>query len=552
VRDMYSVRCKKINKYVFTSQVLFCLLSGILLVRVLDKFTPLSFMVYRNLVIVIIPITLLLLYKFAENYICVGRKNSSDYIFNAIFLVANTFLLSFESESFFRILLFMPIVVSALTYGTKKGYMWALFTTIGLVVINIVNKSQNQNIDIDILAVSSYWLFAWLLGKMTEAELDIIDELQKHASLDGLTGVFNHRVFHTLLDEYLLKAKVANKNLTIIMIDIDFFKYYNDAYGHQKGDGVLFEIAQLIEEIVGDKGICARYGGDEFAVLLLSSNGIAGVEIGEKIREAVETTTFEGMNILPKGHLTVSIGVSAFPEHGENKEKLLNKADEALYKAKDTNSNKVELYYSVFDEIERNLQDKEKDLLSSLRTLIMVVNAKDRYTYGHSERVMHYAVNIGRKMALWEWEIQDLMVGGLLHDIGKIEVSREVLNKSGKLTDDEWEAIRMHPSWGADMIRPISSLAGAVNTIQYHHENYDGSGYPYGLKGQKIPLGARILRLADSFDAMTTNRPYKIAKTVKEAIIDLKENKGIFYDPEIVDRFVEYILEIGILNEEAS
>jgi diguanylate cyclase (GGDEF)-like protein len=476
------------------------------------------------------------------------NRDWPEYLFNGLFLVANILLLSFDRESFFRILLLMPIVASALSYGVREGYIWAFFASMGLVVLNIINK--DQNVDVDILAISSYWLFAWLLGKMTEAEFENREELQKQAAVDGLTGVFNHRVFYSLLDEYFLKAKVAAKNMTIIMIDIDFFKYYNDAYGHQKGDRVLNQVAQLIEEEAGDEGICARYGGDEFAVILPNASSSAGMEMGEKVRAAVEAASFEGMNILPKGRLTVSIGVASYPEHAASKEQLIQKADEALYRAKDIKTNKVELYYSVFDEIEKNLQDKEKNLLSSLRTLLMVVNAKDRYTYGHSERVMNYAVQIGRKLALWEWEVQDLMVGALLHDIGKIEVSREVLNKGGKLTREEWEAIRMHPSWGADMIRPISSLVGAVNIILYHHENYNGSGYPFGLKGRDIPLGARILRLADSFDAMTTNRPYKNAVAVRDVIHELQELKGIFYDPDVVDCFVGYMQEIGLYYEE--
>lgn len=550
MRVLDTVRNNRVKKYVFTSQVLFCLLSGILLVRVLQNSSPMSLGLYRNVTLVAIPTVILLCYRLMEQFYFIDKRDWLEYIFNGLFLAANVFMLSFDTDSFFRILLLMPIVASSLSYGAKDGYIWAFFATLGLVILNIFNRAQN--VDVDILAASSYWLFAWLLGKMTEAEMENREELQKQASVDGLTGIFNHRVFYSLLDEYFLKAKVSEKNMTIIMIDIDFFKYYNDAYGHQKGDMVLNQVAQLIENIVVDEGICARYGGDEFAVILPNAGSAAGVEMGERIREAVEIGSFEGMSILPKGRLTVSIGVATYPEHASSKEKLIQKADEALYRAKDVKTNKVELYYSVFDEIEKNLQDKEKNLLSSLRTLLMVVNAKDRYTYGHSERVMNYAVQIGRKMALWEWEVQDLMVGGLLHDIGKIEISREVLNKGGKLTREEWESIRMHPSWGADMIRPISSLAGAVNIILYHHENYNGSGYPFGLRGREIPLGARILRLADSFDAMTTNRPYKNAISVRDVIKEMQELKGIFYDPDVVDCFKEIMLEKGLFSEEVS
>ena len=139
-----------------------------------------------------------------------------------------------------------------------------------------------------------------------------------------------------------------------------------------------------------------------------------------------------------------------------------------------------------------------------------------------------------------------------MHDIGKIEIERDILNKTGELTDDEWEAIRQHPVWGADMIRPLSSLSGSVDIVMYHHENYDGTGYPNGIRGEEIPLGARILRLADSFDAMTSNRPYKTVLTVSQAVEDVKMHRGQYYDPEVVDAFLEYIFKTGILSEDVS
>lgn len=545
-----SIRNKKVEEYVLITQIAFLLLTGILLVRFNSAKGDTILPVSRNVLLLIFPILGFILAKgFCGKKDC-GQKHVIDSFLNLLYVIVVALLLKNEVESFFKFLMLMPVIVASLQYGTKNGYIWALITSIIVCVPSLLN--ENANMDIDVLVIGMIWLFAWLFGRMAETEEQIREELQRQASLDGLTGILNHRTFYNLLEEYYLKAKLGKESLSLMMIDLDFFKYYNDSYGHQRGDEVLFQLAKVIEESVGVKGFCARYGGDEFAVILPGSDGRDGLELGEKLRQAVEGTHFEGASILPRGKLTISVGVASYPENAESKEQLIEKADEALYKAKSTNSNRVELYYSVFDEIGHSLQDKEKDLLNSMRTLLMVINAKDRYTYGHSERVMHYAINLGRRMAMWEWEIQNLTVGALLHDIGKIEISREILNKSGKLDGDEWEQIKNHPIWGADMIRPVSSISGAVEMVFHHHENFDGTGYPLGIKGEEIPLAARILRLVDSFDAITSNRPYKKTLTIKEALKDMEKYRGTHYDPDVLDAFSEYIYETGVLSESAS
>jgi len=544
------LRDKKLDEYVFISQVLFLLLAGILLVRVWEPAVMADNTLYKNILILVFPILGLILVRGIEKSWYNYKRLKVDNVINAVYLVCIVFLLTYERESFFKFLLLMPVVVSSLQYGTKVGYYWALFGSLGIVIIDYIHSATQM--DVDILVIGVLWLFAWLLGKMSETELEVREELQRLAAIDGLTGVYNHRSFYDFLDEYMTKTKKTQKSLTLIMLDADFFKYYNDAYGHQKGDEVLHTLATLINDEIKEVGLCARYGGDEFAVLLPGCEGKVGLKIGEKIRKRVEESEFEGAKILPGGRFTVSVGVASFPEHCEDKEHLIQKADEALYKAKHTKANKVELYYSVFDEIGHSLQGKERDLLNSMRTLLMVVNAKDRYTYGHSERVMQYALQIGKKMTMWEWEIQNLMIGALLHDIGKIEITREILNKPGKLTASEWQAIRQHSVWGADMIRPVTSISGAVDVVLYHHENYDGTGYPYSLKANDIPLGARILRLADSFDAMTSTRPYKKTVSLEGAIQDIIMHKGTFYDPDVVDAFIEHLEETKNLSEAAS
>lgn len=545
MKQMEIYRNKRIETYVFISQVLFVILMGILLARAYYGSNLPVVSVYRNLFFIVVPIAALLILKKAwkRGYTNQGRK--LDYAINAVYLVITVTFLFQETDSFFRFLLLMPVVVASIQYGARSGYLWAFLVSLGLVIIDLVQRPAN--LDVNILTIGMIWLLAWLLGKMSETERETRQTLIEHASMDTLTGLHNHRSFYHFLDEYYIKAKLSNNNLTLIMIDVDYFKYYNDAYGHQKGDEVLAELARHIEQEAPGDAICCRYGGDEFVVILPGYSSKGGMEVGEKIRLKVEGAVFDGSHILPGGRFTISVGVAAFPESANSKEELLNRADEALYKAKYSNSNKVELYYSVFDEIGHTLQDKEKDLLNSMRTLMMVVNAKDRYTYGHCERVMHYSEAICKKLSLWEWEINNINIGALLHDIGKIEITRETLNKQGSLTPEEWDAVKNHSIWGADIIRPISAFSGAVDIVLYHHENYDGSGYPYGLAGEEIPLGARILRIADSFDAMISNRPYKRSLSVWEALQELKKYKGIYYDPEVLDAFIDYVQKTGVV-----
>ena len=382
---------------------------------------------------------------------------------------------------------------------------------------------------------------------MTETEAKIREELERLATHDSLTDILNHRSFQNILDEKIIEAKAKNFKLSLLLLDIDYFKVYNDSLGHQFGDQVLKKVAKIIESYSTEaKGYSARYGGEEFAIVLPEADINAAKELAEKIRVGIETTEFKGIEVLPKGKLTVSIGIAQFPTMADSKEKLIQKADEALYRAKFISKNKVEVYYSVFDELSLVLMDKEKELLNSIRTLTMVINAKDRYTYGHSERTMELSKGFASRIKLDSKITKDLIYGSLLHDIGKIEIPREVLNKPTKLTKAEWSMFKNHPQWGADIIRPINSLQGSLDIILHHHENYDGTGYPSGLKGADIPLGARILRIVDSYDAITTNRPYKEAMTREQAIEELRKFSGTHYDPNLLNKFCEIVSEIDL------
>jgi HD-GYP domain-containing protein (c-di-GMP phosphodiesterase class II) len=208
------------------------------------------------------------------------------------------------------------------------------------------------------------------------------------------------------------------------------------------------------------------------------------------------------------------------------------------------------MYFSVFDNLD--VEDDEEELLNSIRTLVSVINAKDRYTFGHSERVTDHAMKLAARFGLPQEQIHLLGYAAFLHDIGKIEIDRQVLNKVERLTDEEWKMIQHHPEWGSKIVKAMPKLRPIVPVILYHHENFDGSGYPNGLKGHAIPILARIIRVADSYDAMVSHRPYKKSLSMAEALDEIRTYSGTQFDPELADVFIEMIQEdqedLGINN----
>ena len=515
-------RNKYINKYIILSQVVFFLLIGILLFRV-SHISFETFFDQRQIVTLFvallgfIPLLQLITLKF-DNY-----QLFWDGIIIGIYIIVSIMFLIKEQGELSKIVLLMPVIIMALKYGSLMAYIAAIFSSISLFVIGFYNDFNT--VDNDIMFSSIFLLLAWLLGNMTETEHEIRMELERLATHDGLTDIYNHRSFQNILDNELEKAQKDHTKVSLILLDIDYFKYYNDAYGHQEGDKILQKLAQLLTTTIGNQGYCARYGGEEFAVILPGMDIHEAKEVGEKIRVVIENYRFPGTNVFPEGKLTASIGVAEYPLNADDKEKLIKKTDEALYRAKFVSKNRVESYYSVFDEVSLYLKEEEKELFNSISAFTMVINAKDRYTYGHSLRVMELAKVLSLRLEVKAELIQEITFGALLHDIGKVEISREILNKPNKLNAMEWDIFRQHTLWGAEIIDPLKSLHGVKEIVLYHHENYDGTGYPEGIAGDNIPLGARILRIVDSYDAMTTDRPYKLAMSLDQALEEYESQK---------------------------
>ena len=341
-----------------------------------------------------------------------------------------------------------------------------------------------------------------------------------------------------MLDAYLNNAKKSNKEVSLLFMDIDNFKHFNDINGHQKGDWLLTKLGRILKETVGDLGIVARYGGEEFAVILYDTGKTKALNLGELIRQNIRSTDFQGQEHQPNGNLTVSIGVSSYPSIAKNKKELIELADNALYRAKSFDKNRVEIYSNILDEID---SDIDKKSLNYIAGILNRINKKDKYTYGHSERVVIYAKKFAVYLNLDEDSKKDLILAAYLHDIGKLEISKELLNKRDKLSEHEFNLLRQHPTLGANLISGMDEFNDVAPIIKYHHEKFDGTGYPSNLKGEEIPYLARILTIIDSFDAMTSKRPYNRRQSYYQAIDELKRCRGKHFDEILVNEFIDML-----------
>lgn len=467
-----------------------------------------------------------------------------NIVFIIIFLLVVVFSGGYVSEYKY---IFLFIITSAtIQLGLKYGITVALISSaliLGMDIFYAPTGDVNKYFQSDLILCGIFILTAWPLGFYVKIEGEHIDRLEELVNKDGLTGVFNHRYFHDALKEKIAISEKFKQPLSMIFVDIDYFKHYNDLYGHQKGDEVLRTIGKILRENMRNSDIAARYGGEEFAVLLPNTTEDEAMIIADKIRQTIEDTKFYGEKNQPNGVLTASMGVSVYPDKAKDDISLIKSADDALYRAKFFKKNRVETYTSILDEINADIEEKDGELIASIKTLIIVINAKDRYTYGHSERVVLYSRLLADKLKLKEKDKKKLIYGAYMHDIGKINVSKEVLIKKMPLNDEEWNLLKLHPQDGADIIRPVKALEDIIPIILHHHERYNGTGYPDKLKGDEIPYLARVLSVVDSFDAMTSNRPYNMRKNYDEAIEEIRRCSGTQFDPEIAEKFIEVIEE---------
>lgn len=403
-----------------------------------------------------------------------------------------------------------------------------------------------------VMLISSYHLIglfifmglALLLSLSFKQYFELFMKFSDKANTDSLTGLSNHGYFKDVLDEKITAAHDSNQPLNLALLDIDDFKKYNDLFGHMQGDSLLKFFASILEtESNKHEYFVARYGGEEFTILMHNTTMKQAAMFIDRLRKKVNDTYFDGVERLPYHCLSFSAGISEYKKELYDSQELLNRADQAMYSAKAQGKNMIRIADDEFSSSIQNTLSFEKEL-HEVEQQLNIFLSKDVYTYRHSKRVYKYAVDFSGELEITDAERKTFILGSLVHDIGKLEIPRDIINKKGKLDPHEWEIMKKHVTWGKEIISTNKSLSDLIPLVELHHERFDGDGYPHGLKEYEIPKLARILCIIDSFDAMTTERPYQATRTFTEGIQELRACAGKQFDPQYVEPFIRMIQKI--------
>lgn len=388
------------------------------------------------------------------------------------------------------------------------------------------------------------------------------ERLKKISLLDPLTSLYNYKFLEEVIEAEYHRARRYAHPLSIIMIDIDYFKSINDVYSYQFGDSILKQIAKFLKKMVRRYDLVIRSSGEEFIILSPGIDMQQAQLLAQRLLDALGIYNFGDKKHTVK--LKLSLGVVSYPEdkvvHGID---LINLADQILTKAKDSGGNRVCTSQDIQkgrkkgasrsgkktdvrfleEKINKLTKRANQSLVEAIFAFAKTIEAKDHYTGEHGEHTVRYAVSIAQALGMPREEMELVKQAAILHDLGKVGISENILNKKGRLTRKEFDEIKRHPQIGADIIRPIQFLHGIIPYIFYHHEKWNGKGYPSGIKGDEIPLGARIIAVADTYQALIGDRPYRKAFSKKEAADIIKKGSGAQFDPRIVSVFLKILKE---------
>ena len=430
-------------------------------------------------------------------------------------------------------------------------------------VLNIESEQEHAIADDDVLVMNT---LADLLATALHNAF-VFQKLQQQSITDGLTGIKTRRFFWEALSAEWKRASRSGRPFSVVLVDLDKFKAVNDGSGHLEGDLVLARVGRLLENKCRQSNVVARYGGDEF-VILMPETGVEQAQIlAERLRLWLATDP-----MLSEHHITGSFGVASYPLHGFSAESIIRVADMGMYISKRAGGDRVSTaedfgrdegspverqliagYIEGFLQRERTGPEDLEELVSTLRklsstsegkqpsllresieALARAAESRELYTSGHGESVAEYCEMIGRALGLAPEEVRDLGFAGRVHDVGKMLVPDRVLNQQSTLKEEEFELLKAHPRLGADILTTLPGGERIRKAVECHHECSDGSGFPAGLRGDEIPLWARIIAVADAYAKLTSERSLTPAKTSEKAIAELENASGTRYDGMLV------------------
>lgn len=376
------------------------------------------------------------------------------------------------------------------------------------------------------------------------------------ATMDLLTGVANRQALLTRLDDEIQRAARYRRQLSVALIDIDHFKRMNDSHGHAAGDLVLHAVATVLRESIRNVDSIGRYGGEEFMIIFPETDVDSAASIVEKLRRLVARTDV----LLEDGShasVTLSAGVSGGLGDHLRLDALVRDADAALYSAKALGRNQIYVFHEVEDERtirrasiapsarEAAVEVGRTAMGAATRALTDALDGRPGWAGGPSTMIASTAAALAQAIGLPEGEIERIRTASILHDLGKLAIPDDILSKPGELDEPEWRVVAEHPKIGQVVLEQAGALRDAATIVLHHHEWFDGRGYPHGLSGQDIPIGARIVAVADAYEAMVAGRPYRRAIAHQQAIAELRRHAGRQFDPEVVELFAA-LFEDGV------